>query len=173
MAATQILCRVDLIFLGTRAVSAGGQAPTVDSGSCGGIVSEPLWLAAADLRAGRAVELLHEWRDVEFTTYFLRRDRRLTPQRVNRVIADTNMSSLAAAATPKAGHVQGCVRAARSVKRLSRFNQPNRRRSTVAMEPTTRTKANTWGMSASVRHGSGPAPRPCRQCELIELGRIA
>jgi len=91
----------------------------VDSGSCGGIVSAPLWLAAADLRAGRAVELLHEWRDVEFTTYFLRPDRRLTPQRVNRVIADTNMSSPAAAATPKAGHVQGCVRAARSVKRLS------------------------------------------------------
>ena len=44
----------------------------------GGIVSAPLW---------RAVELLREWRDVDVTMYFLRRDRRLTPQRVNRVIA--------------------------------------------------------------------------------------
>jgi DNA-binding transcriptional LysR family regulator len=53
----------------------------------GGIVSAPLWLAAADLRAGRVVELLREWRDVDVTMYFLRRDRRLTPQRVSRVIA--------------------------------------------------------------------------------------
>jgi len=53
----------------------------------GGIVSAPLWLAAADLRAGRVVELLREWRDVDVTMYFLRRDRRLTPQRVNKVIA--------------------------------------------------------------------------------------
>jgi DNA-binding transcriptional LysR family regulator len=53
----------------------------------GGIVSAPFWLAAADLRAGRVVELLREWRDVDVTMYFLRRDRRLTPQRVNRVIA--------------------------------------------------------------------------------------
>jgi len=53
----------------------------------GGIASAPLWLAAADLRAGRAVELLREWRDVDVTMYFLRRDRRLTPPRVNRVIA--------------------------------------------------------------------------------------
>jgi DNA-binding transcriptional LysR family regulator len=53
----------------------------------GGIVSAPLWLAAADLRAGRAVELLREWRDVDVPMYFLRRDRRLTPQRVNSVIA--------------------------------------------------------------------------------------
>src|SRR3569833_1954578 len=53
----------------------------------GGIVSAPLWLAAADLRAGRAVELLREWRDVDVTMSFLRRARRLTPQRVNRVIA--------------------------------------------------------------------------------------
>lgn len=53
----------------------------------GGIVSAPLWLAAADLRAGRAAELLREWRDADVTMYFLRRDRRLTPQRVSRVIA--------------------------------------------------------------------------------------
>ena len=53
----------------------------------GGIVSAPLWLAAADLRAGRAVELLREWRDVDVPMYFLRRDRRLTPQRVSKVIA--------------------------------------------------------------------------------------
>jgi DNA-binding transcriptional LysR family regulator len=53
----------------------------------GGIVSAPLWLAADDLRAGRAVELLREWRDADVTMYFLRRDRRLTPERVNTVIA--------------------------------------------------------------------------------------
>jgi DNA-binding transcriptional LysR family regulator len=52
-----------------------------------GIVSAPLWLAAADLRGGRAVELLREWRDADVTMYFLRRDRRLTPPRVSRVIA--------------------------------------------------------------------------------------
>lgn len=38
-----------------------------------GIVSAPLWLAADDLRAGRAVELLREWRDVDTVVSFLRR----------------------------------------------------------------------------------------------------
>lgn len=52
-----------------------------------GIVSAPLWLAADDLRAGRAVELLRDWRDADVTMNFLRRDRRLTPERVNTVIA--------------------------------------------------------------------------------------
>jgi DNA-binding transcriptional LysR family regulator len=49
-----------------------------------GIVSAPLWLAADDLRAGRAVELLREWRDVDAVVSFLRRD---PSARVNRVIA--------------------------------------------------------------------------------------
>jgi DNA-binding transcriptional LysR family regulator len=53
----------------------------------GGIVSAPLWLAAEDLRAGRAVELLREWRDNEVRMNFLRRNQRLTPERVNTVIA--------------------------------------------------------------------------------------
>jgi DNA-binding transcriptional LysR family regulator len=52
-----------------------------------GIGSAPLWLAADDLRAGRAVELLRDWRDADVTMNFLRRDRRLTPERVNTVIA--------------------------------------------------------------------------------------
>jgi DNA-binding transcriptional LysR family regulator len=51
-----------------------------------GILSAPLWLAADDLRAGRAVELLRDWRDADVTMNFLRRDRRLTPERVDAVI---------------------------------------------------------------------------------------
>jgi len=53
----------------------------------GGIMCAPLWLAADDLRAGRAIELLREWRDVDVTMNFLRLDRRLTPERVNTVMA--------------------------------------------------------------------------------------
>jgi DNA-binding transcriptional LysR family regulator len=49
-----------------------------------GIASAPLWLAATDLRAGRAVELLREWRDVDAVLSFLRRG---PSARVNRVIA--------------------------------------------------------------------------------------
>jgi len=52
-----------------------------------GIVSAPLWLGADDLRAGRAIELLRDWRDADTTMNFLRRDRRLTPERVNTLIA--------------------------------------------------------------------------------------
>lgn len=52
-----------------------------------GILSAPLWLAADDLRAGRAVELVRGWRHDDVTMSFLRRDRRLTPERVNTVIA--------------------------------------------------------------------------------------
>jgi len=52
-----------------------------------GIVSAPLWLAADDLRAGRAIEVLRDWRDADTTMNFLRRDRRLTPERVNTLIA--------------------------------------------------------------------------------------
>jgi DNA-binding transcriptional LysR family regulator len=51
--------------------------------SAAGIVSAPLWLAADDLRAGRVVELLREWRDVDTVVSFLRRD---PSARVNRVI---------------------------------------------------------------------------------------
>lgn len=49
-----------------------------------GIVSAPLWLAAADVRAGRAVEVLQDWRDVDAVVSFVRRDE---SARVNRVIA--------------------------------------------------------------------------------------
>jgi DNA-binding transcriptional LysR family regulator len=52
-----------------------------------GIASAPLWLAADDLRAGRAVELLRDWRHADVTMNFLRRDRRLTPQRIETVMA--------------------------------------------------------------------------------------
>jgi DNA-binding transcriptional LysR family regulator len=52
-----------------------------------GIGSAPLWLAADDLRAGRAIEVLRDWRDADETMTVLRRDRRLTPNRVNLVIA--------------------------------------------------------------------------------------
>ena len=51
-----------------------------------GIASVPLWLAADDLRAGRVVELMRDWRDAETTMYLLRRDRRLAPERVDTVI---------------------------------------------------------------------------------------
>ena len=51
-----------------------------------GISCAPLWLAAADLRAGRAVEVLRDWRDADVTMNFLRLDRRLTPERVSTVI---------------------------------------------------------------------------------------
>ena len=52
---------------------------------CGaGIASAPLWLAAEDLRAGRVVELLREWRDDDVGVSFLRR---APSTRVNRVIA--------------------------------------------------------------------------------------
>ena len=53
----------------------------------GGIVSAPLWLAADDLRAGRAIEILRDWRYEDGTMTLLRRDRKLTPDRVNLVIA--------------------------------------------------------------------------------------
>ena len=52
-----------------------------------GIASAPLWLAAGDLRAGRAVELMHGWRHGDVPMSFVRRDRRLTPERVNTLIS--------------------------------------------------------------------------------------
>jgi DNA-binding transcriptional LysR family regulator len=51
-----------------------------------GIACAPLWLAADDLRAGRVVELLRDWRDIEMTVSLLRRDRRLAPERVDSVM---------------------------------------------------------------------------------------
>lgn len=49
-----------------------------------GIASAPLWLVVDDLRAGRAVEFLREWRDVDAVVSFLRR---APSARVSRVIA--------------------------------------------------------------------------------------
>jgi DNA-binding transcriptional LysR family regulator len=51
-----------------------------------GIASAPLWLVAEDLRSGRAVELLDDWRDADVTMSFLRREQRLAPARVNTLI---------------------------------------------------------------------------------------
>jgi DNA-binding transcriptional LysR family regulator len=48
-----------------------------------GIGRSPLWLAAADLRQGRVVEVLRDWRDAWVSLAILRRDRRLTPVRVS------------------------------------------------------------------------------------------
>jgi DNA-binding transcriptional LysR family regulator len=48
-----------------------------------GIGRSPLWLAAADLRQGHAVEVLRDWRDAWVSLAILRRDRRLTPVRVS------------------------------------------------------------------------------------------
>jgi len=48
-----------------------------------GIGRSPLWLAAADLRQGRVVEVLKDWRDAWVNLAILRRDRRLTPVRVS------------------------------------------------------------------------------------------
>lgn len=51
-----------------------------------GIACAPLYLAAAALRNGSAVELLSDWRDAEVSVAMLRRDRRLTPGRVTTVM---------------------------------------------------------------------------------------
>lgn len=52
-----------------------------------GIACAPLFLAAASLRAGSAVELLATWRDTATPVTILRRERRLTPPRVEQFIA--------------------------------------------------------------------------------------
>ncbi|HEY8333271.1 MAG TPA: LysR family transcriptional regulator [Tardiphaga sp.] len=47
-----------------------------------GMACAPLWLAASDLRSGRAIEVLRDWRDKPVSTSMLRRERELTPGRV-------------------------------------------------------------------------------------------
>ncbi len=51
-----------------------------------GIVWAPEWLALAGLRSGRVREVLKGWRCRETPILIVRRDRRLTPQRVRTVI---------------------------------------------------------------------------------------
>lgn len=48
-----------------------------------GIGCAPLWLATEALRQGRVTEVLRKWRDAPVSMSILRRDRRLTPQRVS------------------------------------------------------------------------------------------
>ena len=51
-----------------------------------GIVWAPEWLALGDVRSGRVVEVLREWRSAEMLMSIVRRERRLTPQRIRVVI---------------------------------------------------------------------------------------
>ena len=51
-----------------------------------GIVWAPEWLALADIRSGRVVEVLRDWRSGKMPMSVIRRERRLTPQRVRVVI---------------------------------------------------------------------------------------
>ena len=51
-----------------------------------GIVLAPEWLALGDVRRGRVVEVLREWRSGEMVMSVVRRDRRHTPQRTRVVI---------------------------------------------------------------------------------------
>ena len=51
-----------------------------------GIVWAPEWLALGDLRSGRVVEVLRDWRSGEMLMSVVRRERRLTPRRVKVVI---------------------------------------------------------------------------------------
>lgn len=52
-----------------------------------GIARAPLFLAAEALREGRMVEVLQSWRDEDMPVSILRRETRLTPTRVESVIA--------------------------------------------------------------------------------------
>jgi DNA-binding transcriptional LysR family regulator len=52
-----------------------------------GIARAPLFLAAGALREGRMVEVLRPWRDDDMLVSILRRETRLTPARVETVIA--------------------------------------------------------------------------------------
>src|SRR5882724_3623695 len=60
---------------------------------------------------------------------------------------DENIRKPAPAAMVKATHVQGSISPASSLKGRSRFASPKRRRSTVMIEPTTNTSANTCTVS--------------------------
>jgi DNA-binding transcriptional LysR family regulator len=52
-----------------------------------GIACAPLYLAAASLRSGAAVEVLAEWRAAPVSVAMVRRDRRLTPGRLTTLMA--------------------------------------------------------------------------------------
>jgi len=58
-----------------------------------GIACAPLYLAAAALRNGSAVEVLSDWRDAEVSVAMLRRDRRLTPGRLTTVMGFLSASA--------------------------------------------------------------------------------
>ncbi len=51
-----------------------------------GIVWAPEWLALGDVSSGRVVEVLKEWRSSTMLMSVVRRERRLTPQRIRVVI---------------------------------------------------------------------------------------
>ena len=52
-----------------------------------GIACAPLWLAAPSLRNGSAVELLAGWRDADVSVAMLRRESRVTPGRLTKLMA--------------------------------------------------------------------------------------
>jgi len=52
-----------------------------------GIACAPLWLAAAALRTGHAIEVLQQWRDKDASIAMLRRERDLTPGRVSALMS--------------------------------------------------------------------------------------
>src|SRR6266478_786912 len=60
---------------------------------------------------------------------------------------DENIRKPATAATAKATQVQGSISRASSLKGRSRLASPKRRKSTVMIEPTTNTSANTCTVS--------------------------
>ena len=51
-----------------------------------GLVWAPEWLASEDLRLGRVVEVLEDWRSDEQIVSIVRRDRRVTPRRLRVVL---------------------------------------------------------------------------------------
>ena len=69
-----------------RIVSDDGSAAYDMACSGYGIVWAPEWLALDDVRRGRVVEVLREWRSGEMLMSVMRRERRLTPHRVRVVI---------------------------------------------------------------------------------------
>jgi DNA-binding transcriptional LysR family regulator len=52
-----------------------------------GLIAAPLWLVAGALEAGQLVELLSDWRAADVPISFLRRERHLVPERVDKLIA--------------------------------------------------------------------------------------
>lgn len=70
----------------SRLVFDDGSAAYEMAGNGYGIVWAPEWLALDDLRSGRVVEVLKAWRSSEMLMSVVRRERRLTPQRIRVVI---------------------------------------------------------------------------------------